>query len=67
MFLNIYRNKKAQLIMEYVVLVVMAILAIIAVGGITSGLRGYHTAAPSTGFDLHFKQCAAAAGGVTLP
>lgn len=60
MFLNINRNKKAQLVMEYVLLVVAAILAIIAVQGIAKGLR-------NDAFDLHFRQCAHAAGGVTLP
>lgn len=67
MFLKICRNKKAQLLLEYVLLVVMAILTIIAVEGITKKVRGYPAAGvPSTSFDAHFRQCAAAAGGVVL-
>jgi len=68
MFLNINRNKKAQLIMEYVVLVVMAILAIIAVQGISRKTRDVSMVpAECSSFDCFFRHCAAAAGGVVLP
>ena len=63
MFLKIYRHKKAQLLLEYVILVALAILAMIAVEGMTKTVRGNSF----SGFDLFFRQCAAAAGGVVVP
>ncbi|HOX54303.1 MAG: hypothetical protein PHI86_01520 [Candidatus Omnitrophica bacterium] len=70
MFLKINRNKKAQLVMEYILLMVIAIVAIIAVQGIAKKTRDVDLDPDPdncTSFDCFFRQCAAAAGGVTLP
>lgn len=62
------QKKRAQIILEYIILVAISIIAIIAVEGIAKRLQGNPgTPGLTTGFDKHFKDIAAYAGGVIIP
>lgn len=65
MFFKINRSKKAQVLLEYVILLAITIAAIVAVNFALTTLKG----SPSEphGFEYHFKQMAQPAGGVVLP
>ncbi|MBM3248820.1 MAG: hypothetical protein FJZ10_05335 [Candidatus Omnitrophica bacterium] len=65
MYLTINRHKKAQIVLEYVVLVAIAIIAIIAVGGLAKKLRDGSGGPGDIGpFDIHFQKMAGPAGGL---
>lgn len=66
-FLKRNKKKKGQVLLEYTVLLVAAILAMLAVT-ILPQLRGYEedNDGEMRGFERHFKEVATAAGGVII-